>query len=242
MSMKDLKQKSKTAAEKTGKWIKELPDETHHIAEEAQRNPKQAAVAGIILLVAILLLVLAFAGRKESPKQAIEKTQAPAATVTAPIPATVETPKEEMAAPKEETKAEPEKEIIKVEPKNAVLTFDATAEKDFTYQVFYTVAREVWFDGEHNVEYPGKAGTHKYSIVLPAQEVFRIRLDFASNPGTVTIKDIRLTGSQQADLNNWSEYELNQMDKATPNEDGSFTIISEQDDPYMAYRPALLPE
>ena len=72
--------------------------------------------------------------------------------------------------------------------------------------------------------------------------MYRIRLDFASNPGTVTVKDIYLMGAQRADLNQFGEYELNQIDKAVVNEDGSFTIISAQDDPYMAYRSPLLPE
>ena len=49
-------------------------------------------------------------------------------------------------------------------------------------------------------------------------------------------------GAQRADLNQFGEYELNQIDKAVVNEDGSFTIISAQDDPYMAYRSPLLPE
>ena len=37
-------------------------------------------------------------------------------------------------------------------------------------------------------------------------------------------------------------YEFAQIDKYQKNEDGSLTITSEQEDPYMAFRPELLSE
>jgi hypothetical protein len=236
---------------------------------EEKNNTKQWVVAAIILVVVVLLFMLAFSGKKEpAPTVTAPETKAEA---TAPAaeqdkPSAVEKAAEQRKQPEEKQKPakesqavseeasgavaakagsetpKPQKKAIKVEPQNVVLTFTATSEKDFNYEVFYTVEREVWFDAGHMVEYPGKAGTHRYSIVIPSDEVYRIRLDFASNPGTVTVKDIYLMGAQRADLNQFGEYELNQIDKAVVNEDGSFTIISAQDDPYMAYRSPLLPE
>ena len=94
----------------------------------------------------------------------------------------------------------------------------------------------------HVVAEEGKTGTHNYSIVLPEKAVYRIRLDFGSAPGTVTIKNIRLEGSQKADLNDIANCEINQIDKLTENEDGSITVTSAQEDPYIAYRTPLLPE
>lgn len=224
---------------------------------EEKNNMKQWVVAAIILVVAVLLFMLAFSGKKETaPTVTAPETKAEA---TAPAAEQRKQP-EEKQMPAKESQAvseeasdavvaaagsetpKPQKKAIKVEPQNVVLTFTATSEKDFNYEVFYTVEREVWFDAGHMVEYPGKSGTHRYSIVIPSDEVYRIRLDFASNPGTVTVKDIYLMGAQRADLNQFGEYELNQIDKAVVNEDGSFTIISAQDDPYMAYRSPLLPE
>lgn len=161
--------------------------------------------------------------------------ETPAAEAFVP---TVEEAVEEAPADEESVS----KEVIKIEPQNVVLTFTATAEKDFTYQVFYTVVREVWFDASHVIDYEGKAGTQKYSIVLPEKSIYRIRLDFGSEPGTVTIKDIYVTGSQVADLNDFSKYELNQLDKSTVNKDGSLTFVSHQADPYIAYREALQEE
>ena len=150
---------------------------------------------------------------------------------------------DETVAPVKEAKPEEaSKEVIEVEPENAVLMFTATAEKDFNYEVYYTVEREVWYDAEHVVAEEGKTGTHNYSIVLPEKAVYRIRLDFGSAPGTVTVKNVRLDGSQKADLNDFNNYEFAQIDKYQKNEDGSLTITSEQGDPYMAFRTELLSE
>ncbi len=233
-----------------------------------KNNTKQWVVAGIILVAAILMLMLGFS-EKKAPKPTIEKAK-PAAVLpvvtpepTVPVEPTVE--KEDVAETKPAVNAEPSrtestviqdhapteatmavketaKEIIEVEPQNAVLMFTATAEKDFTYEVYYTVEREVWFDADHFVIAEGKAGTDNYSIVLPEKSVYRIRLDFGSYPGTVTVKNVRLEGSQRADLNDFKNYEFIQIDKLQENEDGSLTITSEQEDPYMAFRTSLLPE
>lgn len=220
-------------------------------------NTKQWVVAGVILVTAILMLMLGFSGKetkapeKTTPPQVEQPVAKPEPVAAEPVAPKVEEaePKIEEApavaepAPKAEEKpAEPEKEVIKVEPKNAVLMFTATAEKDFNYEVYYTVEREVWYDAEHVVAEEGKTGTHNYSIVLPEKAVYRIRLDFGSAPGTVTIKNIRLEGSQKADLNDIANCEINQIDKLTENEDGSITVTSAQEDPYIAYRTPLLPE
>lgn len=233
-----------------------------------KNNAKQWIVAGIILVAAILMLMLGFS-EKKAPAPAVEKAKPEAALpVKAPEPAAEAEPavpaepsaetapaaEEKAAAPAEavadETvapikEAKPEeasKEVIEVEPENAVLMFTATAEKDFTYEVYYTVEREVWFDADHVVAAEGKAGTENYGIVLPEKAVYRIRLDFGSYPGTVTVKNVRLDGSQKADLNDFNNYEFAQIDKYQKNEDGSLTITSEQEDPYMAFRTELLSE
>ncbi len=236
--------------------------------KEVKITKKQKIVAGIIVLVALILLVSVFGGKKEEktvPAAAVkveekmpvkEDAQAQKPTEQQPEvkeavepettePASVETEVEEKVAEKEvvENKMpEATKEIIKVEPKNSVLTFETTTDKALTYQVFYTVEREVWYDAEHVVEHQGEAGTHKYSIVIPSDKVFRVRIDFDANPGKVIIKNIYLDGTQKADLNNFDGYAYNQIDAKNKNEDGSLTITSQQDDPYMEYLTPLLPE
>ncbi len=237
--------------------------------KEIQITKKQKIVAGIIALVTLILLVSVFGGKKAEEKTApsvavkveekmpikeeaeVQKPseQQPevkeAVEAEAVEPATEETEVEEKVVEEEVDEGkipEATKEVIKVEPKNSVLTFEATTEKALNYQVFYTVEREVWYDAEHVVDHQGEAGTHKYSIVIPSDKVFRIRIDFDANPGKVIIKNIYLDGTQKADLNNFDGYAYNQIDAKDKNKDGSLTITSQQDDPYMEYLTPLLPE
>ncbi len=237
--------------------------------KDVKITKKQMIVAGIIVLVAIILLASVFGGKKEEAKAPIvkveeklpvqeeNKVQEPTveqieeqkveqevqpieevAPAPAPTPQVVTTEEENT----EKNIPEVTKEVIEVEPQNSVLTFETTTEKALNYQIFYTVEREVWYDASHVIEHQGEAGSHKYSIVIPSGKVFRIRIDFDSNPGKVTIKNIYLDGTQKADLNNFDEYAYNQIDAKDKNKDGSLTITSQQDDPYMEYLTPLLPE
>lgn len=227
--------------------------------KEIKITKKQKIVAGIIVAVAVILLISVFSGEKTEPTKPTpapikveEKIPEEAVKVAEPKAEAKAEAEPQVAEPKEEEKPQnveeeqklPEitKEIIEVEPKNSVLTFDATSEKPLNYQVFYTVKREVWYDASHVVEHEGEAGTHKYSIVIPSDKVYRIRIDFDSNPGKVTIKNIYLDGTQKADLNNFDGYAYNQIDSKTKNQDGSLTLTSGEDDPYMEYLTPLLPE
>lgn len=236
--------------------------------KEVKITKKQMIVAGIIVLVAVILLASVFGGKKEEVKAPIVKVEEKLPVqeenkVQEPTEPQIEEEKAEqeevqaieevapiqapeMAAPEDENteKSIPEatKEVIEVEPQNSVLSFETTTDKALNYQIFYTVEREVWYDASHVVEHQGEAGSHKYSIVIPSGKVFRIRIDFDSNPGKVTIKNIYLDGTQKADLNNFGEYAYNQIDVKEENKDGSLTITSQQDDPYMEYLTPLLPE
>ena len=207
---------------------------------EKKTNKKQYIVAAIIALVAIIMLISVASEKKEKavePSPVVEKQQTQEVSKSSE-----DTEKKEEV--KQEAKAQPEvkKDIIKIEPENAVLTFEATSDKAFDYQIFYTVEREVWFDATHVVDVAGKEGLHKYSVVIPSDKVYRVRIDFGSEPGMVTIRNIYMNGVQQADLNNFDKYSYNKIDKKNKNNDGSLTIISSQEDPFIEYKEALLPE
>lgn len=218
------------------------------LCTEAKKDPKQLIVGAIILVVALLLLLLAFKGsdkpqEKVLIKPAVEQTEdvkAPAVQQDIETTQQKKQPEAEVPALKGNEKAA--KEAMKIKAKNAVVTFTAKADKDFDYQVFYTVEREVWFDPSHVVTRKAEKGTHKYSIVLPVKEIFRFRLDFGEAPNEVTIKDIYVTGSQFADLNDFTKYDFNQIDSHKINKDNSITIKASGNDPFMAYQKALLAE
>jgi len=181
--------------------------------EFIKNNLKQVIVATVILIFAIVLLVIGLSGLF-SKKQVI---------------------KQEVVKEKVETVVE---EVKK--PTNVVVNFTATTENPITYEIFYTTEREVWFDGSHTLSVEGKEGQYTYAIDLPLEKIYRFRLDFGSNPGKVTIKDIYLSGTQEYDLNNFDLYEFKNINNVEKDKDGNVTFTSDNEDPYMAYRPALI--
>lgn len=125
-------------------------------------------------------------------------------------------------------------------PTNVMVMFETTTEKDVEYQVYYTVVREVWFSEDHVARLQGKKGTHYYVLNLPVEQIHKFRLDFGSAPGKVTVHDIRLMGTQSEDLSNFNEYRYHQMTDIEIDESGvSFESLLR--DPFMIYRPRLLP-
>ena len=179
--------------------------------EYIKNNPKQIVVSIVILIFAIVLLVLGLFGLFS---------------------------KKQEAKPVAETVVKPIVEEVK-KPTNVIVNFTASTENPITYEIFYTVEREVWFDGTHTLSVEGKEGEHTYAIDLPLEKIYRFRLDFGENPGKVTIKNIYLSGTQEYDLNNYNLYEYKNINNVEIKEEG-ITFASDNQDPYMAYRPALL--
>lgn len=237
--------------DESNKLKEKLTEKCRELCNEAKKDPKQLVVGAVILLVAVLLLVLAF-NSKDEPQEEVAPTPVIEIEQKGELKELVakeEPQKEENTAELSDEEDQislkdlkPAKDVIEIEPKNVVLTFIAKADNDIDYQVFYTVEREVWFDPSHVVTYKAQKGMHRYSIVLPVKEIFRIRLDFGEAPGKVTIKDIYLTGSQKADLNDFTLYNFNQIDSHKINKDNSLTIKATGNDPFMAYERALLAE
>jgi hypothetical protein len=193
------------------------------IYKEIKANPKQAITAGIILLIAILFLILGLSNNTSKDKVVI-----PDVTVS-----------DFRVIDTSDTKVDPNA-LVEVKPTNVVFNFTATMTKPITFDVFYTLKCDTWFDESHKIKLDAQEGTKEYSVVLPADKIYRIRLDFDKNPGEVTIANMYLSGAQEYDLNNFARYELNQLENVIINEDGSITFTSDGYDPYMAYRPCLI--
>ncbi len=207
--------------------------------KEVAKDTKQLVVGLIILAVAILLLVYSFIEFNKDKKVTVTPKEVSLTnTVKFTDKETIkeETPKvEEEKEEENATEASIKKEIIAIEPENVVLTFETETEKDFTYRIFYTQAADGDFNEEMSVVYPNKSGLHKYSIVLPVKEVYKVRIDFGSYPGRVTIRDIHLQGTQTADLNDFIKCEKHQTYNMLIKHDGTFSFSSEKENPYIAF-------
>ncbi len=204
--------------------------------EEFKRHPKIAKIIGslLILFLVMLLSLTDNSKKQESPVLNVEVT---VPTKTPEVIEDMEDIIEEEISDEDiiidNTKDE-EKENKDTD--KVVLNFTAKTIKPISFDVYYTNKREVWFDAQHYVTHQGQSGIHTYSIVLPEEVIYRIRLDFGTNPGKVTIKNIYLSGGMQYDLNDFSIYEFKQLENIKRNKDGSLTFTSTGDDPYMAYR------
>ncbi len=191
-----------------------------------KKEPKKAIViVGSIFFIILFIFSLKLSeDKKEEPSLIKEEVSVP---IEEPI---IEEPiieEEEVIEKKEH------KDIDKV-----VLNFTAITSKPILFDIYYTNERNVWFDGNHYVTHQGKSGRNDYSIILPEDTIYRIRLDFGENPGKVIIRDIYLSGTQNFDLNDFSVYEFNQLEGVKYNNRG-IIFTSSGNDPYMAYRRSL---
>lgn len=215
---------------------------------KAKSHPRQSFVAICIFLATILLINL---GTKET----IETTE-PITEIELKEPTKeVEVTKKDAVQEEVIVEEEPiEEEVIVEEPieeeaviernlhkeiDKVVLNFTATTEKPILFDIYYTNKREVWFDANHYISHQGEKGTNEYSIVLPEDSIYRIRIDFGENPGKVTIKNIYLSGTQFFDLGDYSIYELNQLENVKYRKNSYLTFTSTGNDPYIAYRRSL---
>jgi hypothetical protein len=222
--------------EKTKKILKEIktkaPIYTAKCVEFSKQNPKQVIVGGVILLVAFTLILFA----SSTTEKKIETTQEDASIQKVEVKKEVAPIKEDLAVVDDDNDVEEELSEAKVEEQKYVyFNFTALAKKDFGYQVFYTVKDEVWYDPKHVISFAGLAGENIYKVKIPAEKIYRIRLDFNVGNEEITVSDIYLSGEQEADLNNFEEYLFNDIAEKTINRDGSLTVVTMEQDPHIGY-------
>ena len=109
------------------------------------------------------------------------------------------------------------------------------------YKIYYTTENKASFDEKNVVLHKGQKGENKYSISLPVKKIARFRIQLEPRAGNVTIKDIYLTGSQQANLNEFEQYEFSQMDNIKI-EDKSINFWARSSEASLTYYPSLIPE
>ncbi len=219
-----IKEKAPIYWDKTKKILQKIKDKapiyTTKCIEYVKKNPKQIIVGAIILVIAIILFLASLSNNK---KQEITQVMVPAQKF-----------KLEKAS-LTEIKEVYEDTAEVGEQKYVYFNFTAQADKDFNYQVFYTVKDEVWYDPKHVVSVTGQAGEQTYKVAIPADKIYRVRLDFDVENEEVTVSNIYLNGEQEADLNNFKDYLFNDIAKKTINKDGSLTVITQKPDPHIGY-------
>ena len=219
-----IKEKAPIYWEKTKvilqKIKKEAPIYMNKAKEFCKKNPKQVIVGAIIFLAAVILILVSCSSEKKEE------------IIYAKVPTQKVEIKKEVLPTVDEVA---EVKVKAGEQKYVYFNFTAQADKDFNYQVFYTVKDEIWYDPKHVVSVTGKAGEQTYKVAIPADKIYRVRLDFDGENEEVTVSNIYLTGEQEADLNNFKDYLFNDIAKKTINKDGSLTVITKEQDPHIGY-------
>ena len=118
-----------------------------------------------------------------------------------------------------------------------VLSFNAQADKNIQYQIFYTETPEQDFNEKQSIKKYVIDGLQKVKIGLPIGKIAKLRLAFGSMPERLEISDIQIKGTGRLDLE-YNEFAKNEIDFSTV-QDGKFIIYSYKDNPYITYKKDL---
>lgn len=183
---------------------------------DKQIDKKQLVVGIVIFCVALLTLGYAFYEMRADSKMQKENK-----TVASPV----------------ESVAKETKVVATVkEPENVILKWSLNSQNDFETRVYYTQDKKAEFSLENSVSAQIKAGEHTYDIALPVKYIERLRINFVSNSGHIDVKELKLTGTQKADLSDLGKYEMFQFYEIEAKNDGTFSMTTmESGESYLLY-------
>lgn len=124
--------------------------------------------------------------------------------------------------------------------KSITISFTATGDKTITFDVLWTDKAHPILDGsliQKQVVHLTSA-PQKVLFALPSKNLIKFRLDFGPNPGQVAISDLRITGKNQLNIEDFSIFDHIYIDSFIYS-NNSLTIVSSQEDPFMVYRPEV---
>ena len=131
------------------------------------------------------------------------------------------------------------KEEANVPAKPIILSADIETEKPFKLQIYWTEDDFDNFHGQQSVFRDVEIGPSHIEQEIQADMIHKIRLDFGSNPGKVSIKNIQLNGvsSVSLDVNRFGYFSSDIQNHEVV--DDALIIESDQSDPYAIYGPIL---
>ena len=117
--------------------------------------------------------------------------------------------------------------------KNINITFNSVNTREAVYKLYYAVDAKDEFAADKFVAKKVKVGNNDVKMILKVPHLAKIRLYLGSYPGVINISKFRINGMGSVKLNNFAENEYKNSDSVEVQNDGSVTIVSEQDDPQM---------
>lgn len=116
---------------------------------------------------------------------------------------------------------------------NINVSFHAVTNNTVTYKIFYTGSKTASFDNKKMVKKTVKGGINDVKVVLPIAKMAKFRLGLGNKSGVVNICKLKIHGDKVVELNDFADYEFNNMDSVEVLSDGSVTVVSEDGEPYM---------
>ena len=117
--------------------------------------------------------------------------------------------------------------------KNINVTFHSVNTREATYTLYYTEEAKDKFSSDKFVAKKVKIGKNDVKIILPISHLAKIRLYLGSYPGVVNLSKFKINGMGSVKLDDFSENQYKNTDSEEIKDDGSITIVSEQNNPYM---------
>lgn len=117
--------------------------------------------------------------------------------------------------------------------KNINVTFNSVNTRDATYTLYYVENAEDKFSSDKFVAKKVKVGKNDVKIILPIPHLAKIRLYLGSYPGVVNLSKFKINGMGSVKLDDFSENQYKNTDSEEIKDDGSITIVSDQNNPYM---------
>ena len=119
--------------------------------------------------------------------------------------------------------------------RGVVLRMRIAAERPFGLQVYYQTAARQDYVESRSVDYPISAGEWDKKVVIPADRVKALRLDFGCAPGTVRILDCDIGGRRLPPWRRWT-FSPDVQDRAFDPAGRELLVRSELGDPFMLAR------
>lgn len=195
-------------------------------------DKKQLIVGGIILLVAILILLFSFKDMKSGSTKAADSSS----NATAPIANMIANTIAQDAA---QVVAENTPQVDASQFKTVIVMIDTTTEKDVEYTIQYTTDEKEDFNDDQSVKFIAKQGRNQYNIALPVRSIARFQMKFNADMGRLILDGISLAGSQVADMNDFTQYEMFSLNRIYLTEEGELSFEPNSANAFIRYRPKL---
>ena len=97
--------------------------------------------------------------------------------------------------------------------RNFILSFNAEATKDLTYQAYYAKKAPQSFTEQNSVKQQVKAGKSKVEIILPIHKIAKLRMDLGNNPEKLVISNLKLNGMKEIKFNDFNKFDYINIEK-----------------------------